>query len=165
MFSKIAVSLSVLAILPQALALECYQCANHQEAAEVFHQGTINFVCSEMPRFEVYSYVACHVYVSLFQHEAACFLGLSVHLSPINHNFEQYRAPDISWVKGSVRFVLKFALPPFSPPLPSGVQYRAEGISWVKGSVCFVLKFALPPFSPLDPLWSANCKTKQALNL
>ena len=49
-----------------------------------------------------------------------------------------YRAVGISWVKGSVCFVLKFALPPFSPPLPSGVQYRAEGIYWVKGSVRFV---------------------------
>ena len=62
-----------------------------------------------------------------------------------------YRAQVISWVKGSVCFVLKFALPPFSPPLPSGVQYRAEGISLVKGSVCFVLKFALTPFSPPLP--------------
>ena len=58
----------------------------------------------------------------------------------------------ISRVRGSASFVLKFALPPFSPPLLSGVQYRAEGISWVKCSVCFVLKFALPPFSPPSPL-------------
>ena len=47
-----------------------------------------------------------------------------------------------------VCFAMKFALPPFSPPLPSGVQYRAEAIYLVKGSVSFVLKFALPPFSP-----------------
>ena len=26
------------------------------------------------------------------------------------------------WVQGSVCFAFKFALPPFSPPLPSGVQ-------------------------------------------
>ena len=59
-----------------------------------------------------------------------------------------YRAEVIWDVKGSVCSVLKFALPPISPPLPSGVQYRAEGISWIKGSVCFVLKFALPPPLP-----------------
>ena len=33
-----------------------------------------------------------------------------------------YRVKVFIWVKGSVCFVLKFALPPFSPPLPSGVQ-------------------------------------------
>ena len=77
---------------------------------------------------------------------------------------KKYGSEGISWFKGSVCFVLKFALPPFSPPLPSGVQYRAEGISWVKGSVCFVLKFALLPFPP-SPLWSANFKTKHAWNL
>ena len=52
-------------------------------------------------------------------------------------------------VKGSVCFVLKFALPSlFSPSRLWSAIYRAEGISWVKGSVCFVLKLALPPFSP-----------------
>ena len=39
-----------------------------------------------------------------------------------------YRAEGISWVKGSVSFVLKFALPPFSPPLPSGVQIRKQNM-------------------------------------
>ena len=29
-------------------------------------------------------------------------------------------------MKGSVCFVLKFALPPFSPPLPSGVQIAKQ---------------------------------------
>ena len=38
----------------------------------------------------------------------------------------QYRAEGISWVKGSVCFVLKFALPPFSFPLPTGVQISKQ---------------------------------------
>ena len=37
-----------------------------------------------------------------------------------------YRAQGISWVKGSVCFVLKFELPTFSPPLPSGVQISKQ---------------------------------------
>ena len=38
-----------------------------------------------------------------------------------------------SRVKGSVCLVLKFALPPFSPPLPSGMgHYQKDGIG-VKG--------------------------------
>ena len=37
-----------------------------------------------------------------------------------------YRAGAISWVKGFVSFVLKFALPPFSPPLPSVVQFSKQ---------------------------------------
>ena len=38
-----------------------------------------------------------------------------------------YRAQGISWVKGSVWFVLKFAVPPFSPPRPlSGVQFSKQ---------------------------------------
>ena len=32
----------------------------------------------------------------------------------------------ISWVKGSVCFVLKFAFPPFPPPLPSVVQISKQ---------------------------------------
>ena len=37
-----------------------------------------------------------------------------------------YRAQGISWVKGSVCLVLKFALPPFPPPLPSRVQIAKQ---------------------------------------
>ena len=37
-----------------------------------------------------------------------------------------YRSEIISWVKGSVCLVLKFALPPFYPPLPSGVQISKQ---------------------------------------
>ena len=37
-----------------------------------------------------------------------------------------YRGEVISWVKGSACFVLKFALPPFSPALPSGVQISKQ---------------------------------------
>ena len=37
-----------------------------------------------------------------------------------------YRGRGISWVKGSVRFILKFALPPFSPLLPSVVQVSKQ---------------------------------------
>ena len=33
------------------------------------------------------------------------------------------------WVKDSVCFVLKFALPPYSPPLPSGVQISTQNTS------------------------------------
>ena len=33
-----------------------------------------------------------------------------------------YRGEQNPWVKGSVCFVLAFALPPFSPPLPSVVE-------------------------------------------
>ena len=39
-----------------------------------------------------------------------------------------YRAQVISWVKVSVCFVLKFAFPSFSPPLPSGVQISKQTI-------------------------------------
>ena len=42
--------------------------------------------------------------------------------------FVQYRAEGISWVKGSVCFVLKFALPPFSPPPLSGVQISKQNM-------------------------------------
>ena len=38
------------------------------------------------------------------------------------------RSHGISLVKGSVCFVLKFALPPFSPPLPSGVRISKQNI-------------------------------------
>ena len=34
----------------------------------------------------------------------------------------------ISWVRGSVCFELKFALPPCSPPLPSGVQISNQNL-------------------------------------
>ena len=40
----------------------------------------------------------------------------------------QYRAEGISWAKGSVSFVLKFAPPPFPPPLPSGVQISKQNM-------------------------------------
>ena len=42
--------------------------------------------------------------------------------------YKLYRAEGISWVKGSVCFVLKFAFPPFSPPLTSGVQISRHNI-------------------------------------
>ena len=38
------------------------------------------------------------------------------------------RGQSISWVKGSVCFVLKFAFPPFSPTLPSGVQISKQNM-------------------------------------
>ena len=50
----------------------------------------------------------CHIYTSTI---------MSWRI-PITRNI----AEGISWVKGSLCFVLKFASPPFSPPLPSGVQ-------------------------------------------
>ena len=40
-----------------------------------------------------------------------------------------YLAKKGSWVKGSVWFVLKFALPPFSPPLPCGVQISKQNMN------------------------------------
>ena len=53
---------------------------------------------------------------------------LSVICRLLRGNFNQYayictyRAQGISWIKGSVCFVLKFTFPPFSTPLLSGVQ-------------------------------------------
>ena len=56
----------------------------------------------------------------------------------------EYRGRGISWVKGSECLALKFALPPFSTPLPSGVQILKQNMhfdpisnSTVK-SDCFV---------------------------
>ena len=43
---------------------------------------------------------------------------------------KKYRPESISWVKGLVCFVLKFALPHFSPPLPSGVQISKQNMLW-----------------------------------
>ena len=39
-----------------------------------------------------------------------------------------YRGGVICWVRGSVRLISKFALPPFSPPLPSGVQISKQNM-------------------------------------
>ena len=41
----------------------------------------------------------------------------------------------VSLVKGSVCFDLKFALPPFSPPLPSGVQISKQNTHWTFDSI------------------------------
>ena len=37
-----------------------------------------------------------------------------------------YRDEQNTWVKGSVCLVLEFALPPFSPPLPSVVEVSRQ---------------------------------------
>ena len=39
-----------------------------------------------------------------------------------------YRGGVNTWVKCSVCFILKFALPPFSPPLPSGMQISKQNM-------------------------------------
>ena len=39
-----------------------------------------------------------------------------------------YRGEVIYYVKGSVCFVLKFALTPFSPSLPSGVKFSIQNM-------------------------------------
>ena len=75
----------------------------------------------------------------------------------------QYRAVCISWVKGSVCFVLKFALTPFSPPLPSRVQYRAEVFLGSKVPCSLFWNLHFLPFLP-SPLWSANFKAHKTFH-
>ena len=52
------------------------------------------------------------------------YIDLSVSRRPSNRSM--YRGGIISDVKGSGWFILKFALPPFSPPFPSVVELSKQ---------------------------------------
>ena len=59
-----------------------------------------------------------------------CPTRKGLHLKPHSAYlyFLKIQGSSISWLKGSVCFVLKFALPPFSPPLSSVMQFFKQNM-------------------------------------